>query len=340
MKELRVGVVGSGWVANDRYLPVLSKIDGLSLVGIADRHIDRAAASAKKHNTVPFASHLELLDAGLDALFICTSPWSHREIAVDAATRRVHVFSEKPMALDPAEAAEMVDEAKKAGVLLGVSHNFLFSRSMLRARKTIESGTLGDIRHVYAFQASSPKRRLPPWYPELRGGLFFDESPHMIYLIDHLIGHSKVQSAWARPAQDDNAQPIEMLEARLSGTQATATLSMVFSAPVSEWLIIVIGTEGILSIDMFRDICVRLGSDRGHGPVDILRTSGVVIGQHLVGTVGTGTRVLSHRQFWGHDVVIQGFIDAIREGGEPLVSGNEGARVVRLMTRILDAVGY
>ncbi len=111
-----------------------------------------------------------------------------------------------------------------------------------------------------------------------------------------------------------------------------------FSAPVSEWFLTVIGTRGILNIDVFRDICVFVPPDGAHSARDILGTSAHAIGGHLMGTVSTGTRILGKRQFWGHEVLIEGVLRSARDRSAPPITGADGARIVNNMEDVLEAV--
>lgn len=336
MVDLRVGVLGAGWVAAARYVPVLRRTPGVVVAGIGDRHPDRAERLAKACDARAFTEIEELLQSGLDVAFICTSPFSHAAFAQSAASRGIHIFTEKPMAMNLAEAKKMVSAAETAGVHLGVSHNFLFSRSMQRALRLARTGALGRLQYVLAFQASSVRRRLPHWYPSLPGGLFFDESPHMLYLMEAFMGELQLDHAWATPDASEGAAPLERLEARFTGSgRVGANLTMIFRAPVSEWLITAIGSEAVASVDIFRDICVVIPSDGSHRARDILRTSRRAVLDHVRGVASTGIRYVVGRQFWGHDVLIRTFLRAVREDRNPPVTGEDGARIVGLMGQIL-----
>lgn len=335
MADLTVGVVGSGWVAVDRYLPVLQRLDRVSIVGVADRNRDRARAVAGDFETSAFNDADELIDLHPDVMFVCTSPFSHASIATTAMRNGIDVFVEKPMAVDNAGAADMVASARETGRKLGVSHNQLFSRSVTAARRRIASGKLGQVRHVLALQASSPNRRLPHWYPQLRGGLFFDEAPHMVYLLDAILGGLTVDHAWS-----EGEGALTSLGADLIGGSGTrAQLTMMFDAPVSEWFLSVVCDRGVAVVDLFRDIQFVIPPDGGHRPLQILRSSVAGMIGHGMGTVNTGARYLARRQFWGHDVIIADFLDAVREDRVPAVTGEDGARVVSRMIEILDAAG-
>jgi predicted dehydrogenase len=333
--DLKVGVVGSGWVATDRYLPVLQRLAEVAIIGVADRNHDRAKAVAADFETSAFGDARDLIDQRPDVLFVCTSPFSHASISTAALRGGIDVFVEKPMAIDNAEATDMVASARETGRRLGVSHNQLFSRSVSSVRRRIASGKLGKVRHVLALQASSPNRRLPHWYPQLRGGLFFDEAPHMVYLLDAFLDGFKVDHAWS-----EGTDPLNSLGAYLvGGSGVRGQLTMIFDAPVSEWFVSIVCERGVAVIDLFRDIQFVIPADGGHRPYQILRTSLAGVVGHGVGTVNTGARYLAKRQFWGHDVIIADFLDAVREEKAPAVTGEDGARVVSRMIEILDAAG-
>lgn len=334
---MKVALVGAGWVATDRYLPILSRLRGVEIVGIVDRHHDRARHVAERFNSQGFLSVEEALDLRPDVLFVCTSPFSHAEIAEKAMHSGVHVFVEKPMAIDVQQAKGLVDSAQEFGVLLGVSHNLLFSRSVRAALDRIESGVLGEIRHLIAVQASSAARRLPHWYSDLPGGLFFDEAPHMIYLLERFAGGLRLEHAWAR--QKGPSDSYSALSAGFVGVDGQrAELTMIFDSPVSEWFISVVCEKGVEVIDLFRDIEFLIPPDGQHHPRQILRTSIAGLLGHGTGTVTTGIRYLTRRQFWGHDLIIGDFLDAVRTGRPPAVTGRDGARVVGLMTEVIAAI--
>jgi predicted dehydrogenase len=332
--ELSVGVVGSGWVATDRYLPVLQRIDQVTIVGVADRNHDRARAVANHYETTAFGDARDLIDIRPDVVFVCTSPFSHASIAIAAMENGIDVFVEKPMALDNAEAATMVAKSAETGQKLGVSHNMLFARSVRAAQRHIKAGRLGKVRQVLALQASSPHRRLPNWYPELRGGLFFDEAPHMVYLLDAFLGGMSLDHVWS-----DGVGQFTSLGAVFVGDEVRGLLTMIFDAPITEWFLTIVCEKGVVVIDLFRDTEFVVPPDGSHGRFQVLRTSAYSLLGHGFGIVTTGARYISRRQFWGHELIIPDFLDAVRDGTAPTISGDDGARVVSKMIEILDMAG-
>lgn len=329
-------------MATDRYVPVLRRHRAANVVGVFDRNIERASPLAQRCGAKAFDSVEELCDADIDVAFVCTAPFSHSELVSRALERSVSVLVEKPMALSVGECEAMVSAAKAAGVKLGVSHNFLFSRSMRRVERWMEQGRLGRVQHVAGLQSSSPSRRLPDWYEELPGGLFFDEAPHMLYLMQALMGELKLVDARATPGPSGDVRvgTFGQLDATFENTSGlVGRLTMLFGAPVSEWNLVVVGARAVAAIDVFRDIAILIPSDGSHKPIDILRTSSRMIIGHARGVISTGSRFIARRQFWGHERLIDEFLSAVEEDIDPPVTGEDGLRIVELMSELLKRVG-
>lgn len=337
MRRLRTGLVGAGWVMGDRHAPALSRHPEVDVVAVFDTHPERAHALVKRAHleTAQVYTDLDdLLRADLDLVSVATSPWSHRDITVAALTHGAHVFVEKPMAMSPTQAREMVDAATTMGRLLCVSHNFRFSRAGLRADELLAGDT---IEYVNGLQLSSPRRRLPTWYRGLPGGLLFDEIPHLVYMLNHLLGGDLTLSH-ARGRVNDDGHP-ETAELLLNGHQGPGQITMVFDSPVSEWHLMIVARKKILILDLFRDILIQLKPDGAHGALDIARTSGGLVGGHLAGFAATGTKLVRGRQSWGHEELMGRFIDAIQGRGPIPVTSLEAVTVVRTVADVIDSLG-
>lgn len=330
-----VGIIGAGWVAGARHAPSYIKDGRVRVSAIYDPDLSRARRMANRFE-VPYATDNldELFERSRDAVSICTPPMSHKDLAVKALAAGKHVFVEKPMAMSSVEAKAMVAASEKAGKRLIVSHNFLFSRSMLRAQKLMAQGKVGDVQHAVALQLSSPSRRLPTWFPELPGGLFFDESPHMLYILRRFLGDISIDASWAQKAPAGDKQPVERVEAHLGGSGVSAQLTMSFRAPASEWLVLVVGTKAVLIVDVFRDILTVLGSDNRHGSADVLKSSIGFFTQAAAGFVTSGALHGTGKLFYGHDVLITRFLDSI-EGAPTPVPLSESLAVVETMEQII-----
>jgi scyllo-inositol 2-dehydrogenase (NADP+) len=339
-KPLTVGVIGAGWVATARHIPSFQRDGRVRVEALLDPAPERAREVAQRcHIPHTYGQLSDFLAHGLDVVAICTPPWTHAPLAIEALRRGCHVLVEKPMAMSVEEASQMVEAAREAGANLCIAHNFLFSRSMRRALLLLERGDVGEVQHAIGLQLSSPQRRLPSWYPELPGGLFFDESPHMIYLLRRFLGDLSVQQAWTQAAPPGVAQTLDRVEARLQGARCSAALSMSFRSPVSEWLLAVVGERRVLVLDIFRDILVVQRPDGAHGTGDVLKSSLRAFWQGLAGFVTSGALFSTGRLFYGHETLVHRFVDSIIDGSPLPVPPEEGLAVVQTMQSILEQAG-
>jgi len=86
-----------------------------------------------------------LEDGDVDALIVGTPNYLHAPQTIAALEAGVHVMVEKPMAMDAAEAKEMLDTSRRCGVLLMVAHCWRFDPEVLWLRKQVEAGKLERI---------------------------------------------------------------------------------------------------------------------------------------------------------------------------------------------------
>jgi predicted dehydrogenase len=331
---LRFGVIGAGWVATARHIPSIQRLADVELVAVFDRSLDRAKAAAPK-GVLATGDLDEFYGSDLDAVSICTSPWSHADQAIGALGRGVNVLCEKPMALNSAEANSMAQAAETAQRTLCISHNFLWSDAMNKARRSLSKA--GPLRYVTGFQLSSEERRLPVWYQDLPGGLLFDEIPHMLYILDDLLGSDlvveDVRTDWAGRANEPQS-----CEIWLRGKRGPGQLTMVFGAPISEWHVASVAEKTVVDVDLFRDVTISSGSDGAHGARDVLATSARVATKHLAGFAASGIRLARRRQYWGHDGLIEAFSNSIQERTPSPVPISSALAVVRCSDAILEAI--
>ena len=332
MGSMKVGVIGAGWVGTERHIPGFRRVDGVEIVAVFDRHLDRAQAAVSQSGTA--CDDIDrFFDVPMDAVSIATPPWSHAELSIEALGRGIHVFCEKPMAMNASEAKEMVAAAEAADRVLCVSHNFLYSRSMKRTDAALAGNS---IRYVMGVQLSSYDRRLPAWFAELPGGLMLDESPHMIYTLQHFLGPLSLESARLQRTGDGGIGAVDF-QAR--GPRGIGQVIMVFDAALSEWHIGVIGDNVTVDLDLFRDIAVVLGRDRQHKALDILGTSAKAVAGHMAGFARSGALYMTKRLSWGHSDLIAAFVAAAQHGRPSPIDPAEAVGVVGFTDDLLDELG-
>ena len=145
---VRYGIAGFGRHAVKRLMPGFATAQKSRATALTRRKIADARSSAREFD-IPLAFDSTAAMARspeVDAIFIASPDALHLQDALDSFAAGKAVLCEKPMAMNAAEALQMVTAAQLAGVLLGVAQVFRFNQSVNRAREIVASGELGAIR--------------------------------------------------------------------------------------------------------------------------------------------------------------------------------------------------
>ena len=158
-KKLRVGIIGTGWIA-DAHMASYKKMPDVEIVAGADLIPGKAEAFFKKHgieNVKCYPSHKELIDnEKLDAVSVCTYNCQHAEPTIYALNHGVNVLLEKPFTVTTEETIEVIKAEKKSGKDLSIGFQPRFDANMKMIKKIVESGELGKI---YYIQTGGGRRR-------------------------------------------------------------------------------------------------------------------------------------------------------------------------------------
>ncbi|HHW09194.1 MAG TPA: Gfo/Idh/MocA family oxidoreductase [Firmicutes bacterium] len=170
-KKLKVGIIGTGGIANGKHMPNLAKCPEVEMTAFCDLVEERAQEAAQKYGapgSKVYTDYKELLkDESLDVVHICTPNWVHAEQAIAALEAGKHVMCEKPMAKTSAEAWAMVAAAKKSGKKLTIGYQNRHRADSYYLKQVCDAGELGEI---YFAKALAVRRRgVPTW------GVFLDE---------------------------------------------------------------------------------------------------------------------------------------------------------------------
>jgi scyllo-inositol 2-dehydrogenase (NADP+) len=313
------------------------------IVGVIDKAPGHARNVAQERGYASFAetgtlSEVEWINE-VDAITVATAPIGHFSVIKQALQLGKHVLTEKPFAMTRAEGEELVQIAQEKRRRLAIVHNFQFAYSMKRLLAQISDGSLGAIRAVNGIQFGNPGRRLPKWYEELPLGLFYDESPHLLYLTRRVAGPVELTRCLTFPSTTGLKTPARMDVIFQSPTlDCPISVHFNFESPVSEWYFCVFGEKRVGIVDIFRDIYISLPNDGQHENYTVLRTSLVAIRQHAWQTMVRGVLHLTGRLAYGNEEVFARFrrtIDGPAEDPDPI--GPESAlAVLRLQHEILQ----
>ncbi len=150
-KKLRVGIIGTGWIAGLHAkalmeMPDVEIVSGADLVpGKAEKFFAENGIEGAKC----YPSHKELIDAGdVDAVCVCTYNKTHAECTIYALEHGVSVMLEKPMCVTTEEAVAICKAEKKSGKVLSIGFQPRFDDNMKMVKDIVQSGVLGDIYYI------------------------------------------------------------------------------------------------------------------------------------------------------------------------------------------------
>ncbi|HEY8438940.1 MAG TPA: Gfo/Idh/MocA family oxidoreductase [Candidatus Limnocylindrales bacterium] len=197
---VRVGLVGLGNVGVGHHLPAFESIPELAqVVAIADPVVERRSLVAERlglRDGAAYPTPEALIDgAEVDVVDLATPPGVRVALALRALAAGRAVICEKPLALAPADAASLVAASAKAGIPVGMIHNYVHLPEIVAARAAIAEGAIGD-PEIAVVNALSVEDRpgnaawRPGWRhdPTTSGGGVLMDMLHLVYVAEALLG--------------------------------------------------------------------------------------------------------------------------------------------------------
>ncbi|MFO1034060.1 MAG: Gfo/Idh/MocA family oxidoreductase, partial [Hyphomicrobiales bacterium] len=148
MGRIRTGIIGGGTIAQVEHVPNLLRLsDKFDVKVLCDPSASTRAFMAETHGIATCATVAELFDFGLDAVVIASPDALHKEHALAALGRGLHVFCEKPLCYAPEDIAELMKARDAAGRVLQVGYMKRFDPAYEALLALLPSGP-DRLRHV------------------------------------------------------------------------------------------------------------------------------------------------------------------------------------------------
>jgi predicted dehydrogenase len=307
MVKLRAGVIGVGHLGQ-HHARLYASLPDSTLVGVIDQDQGRASVVAQTHDAQVFRDLPDFLKQ-VDVVSIAVPTSGHYSVAKRCLEAGKHVLVEKPIAVLPIEARELVELAKRNRCILQVGHSERFNPIM---------------------QMMRPYIRKPVLFECHRLGTYSGRGTDVDVVLDLMIHDlDLVLSCDPGPVEDVRAAGVTVLSptsdvshARVqfeSGCVVNLTASRISPKAMRQWH--VFQSDGCVSIDF--------QSRQG------------VIGRRLVEHGGKLT--LATEEVLAGDgeplkVQLESFLHAIRSGSRPIVSGEDGVAALELAHRVLSAM--
>ena len=335
-KKVRVGVIGTGGIANAAHLPGYAQIpDECEIAALCDIDGEALRKTAEKYPqaTQTFDDYRKLLEMDdLDAVSVCTPNYAHHGPAVAALKAGKHVLCEKPIAMNAREAEEMVATARKEKKILQVGYMSRFSPANQTLKKFIDAGELGEI--YYARAEAMRVRGIPGWgvfidKSKQGGGPLIDIGVHILDLTLWLMGHPKPTYASGVTYQKFGTRG-DVVGFMGQWDHKNFTVEDMASALIrfENGASVVLEASFVANLKEELNGTILLGTEGG------AQTSPLTITQERHGSVFSFEPKIPNRDRNSYHAEIKDFVRCIREGDEPLVTGEHGLMVSRIMDAI------
>jgi predicted dehydrogenase len=204
IKDLRVGILGAGAIAQVAHLPVLRKLKGVEVAAICDADGAKARALAVRSGIgAAFTDIEELLEFGkVDVVVVCTPNHLHEAHAISALAAGAHVLVERPIALSAAGVSRVLKAAERYRRTLHVAMNHRFRNDVQAVQGFLAGGELGTLSAIrtgwHTFRAARQQLGWRSRKAESGGGVMMDLGMPMLDLALWIGGNPAVERVTAR----------------------------------------------------------------------------------------------------------------------------------------------
>ena len=310
---LRYAIVGCSSIG-DEHAKSVKSANGVELVAGVDLDESAVREFAERHGTVPY-TELEsaVKENEIDAVSVCTPSGTHADVVVDCADLGVNVLCEKPLDVKAERVNRMIDACEDANVTLAGIFQRRTYPGARRAREAVVDGELGPLvlgDVAVAWERSQSYYDGAEWRGtrEMDGGVLMNQAIHGIDLLQWIGGGiDRVSADLDTLAHEINVEDTAVINVRFeSGAlgQIRATTAAHVDHPVT---VNVTGERG--SLQIAREEVERFETVDGPVAFDAKRPERGV----------------------GHKKQVQDFVDALRDGREPMVPGTEARKAVDII---------
>jgi len=189
---LKVGIIGLGHMGllhfrNTRF------IENIKVIAVADKSKKGLLEAKKRGVSNLYTDYKKLLKlADLDAVIICLPNFLHEESIILAAEKGLHVFVEKPLAINVSQCENIKRSVQKNGINLAVGHNYRYFSHVQKLKAEANNGTIGEVEiatmeHFVNGPFAHPREPVPinEWWLNAKlsgGGVLLDQGYHLLDL--------------------------------------------------------------------------------------------------------------------------------------------------------------
>src|SRR5215213_10384885 len=315
MAKIRVGIMGAGYIAGV-HASVLARDERTQLTAVYDVDAQSAERLAGAHNATAVATTLELLER-CDAVYITTPNTQHVSLAIAAIETGKHVFCEKPLATNVADAERVFEKSKEGPGIFQVGHNRRFAPVYATLKQMLSETYTPHSAHVKMNRGELLK---PEWTgdPEITGGFLYETPIHMFDMMRFLFGEVESLHAVGSTHEYKEVDDFSVLLKFASGMHATLA-----TAADASWLF------PFERVEVFCHHSTLVTRE-----MESLTSSSNLEGHFTVQTM----QQLAREERWGYVQEDRAFIDSIVNDSPPLVTALDGLMSVRIANAVYESV--
>ena len=341
----RTGIIGCGKVAH-LHAKALKHLQTSDFAAVFSRTLDKAESFASQYGVKAYDNITEMVEKEkLDLVMVCTPHPNHLDPTIEAMVAGAHVIVEKPLASTLEDCDVMIAAGKKYNKKLGTISQRRFYEPVIRLKKAIDDGKIGRpiLGTINMLSWRDEKYyKSDPWrgsWEHEGGGVMVNQAPHQLDLLIWLMGDiDEVYGTWANMTHpyievEDTALAIVKFK---NGGLGSIFLSNC-QKPGIHTKVQIHGSNGA-SVGVTPEegaMFIAGVSGIGGPPVNDLWT--VPGEEHLIAEwLKEDTEIFNSIDPTVHYIEkqIEEFLDALTEGREPLINGEEGRKTVELFTAI------
>jgi UDP-N-acetyl-2-amino-2-deoxyglucuronate dehydrogenase len=330
VKKLNFGIIGCGRIAH-KHAEAIKKNEKANLLCVCDIIEERAAEYKDKYGAeAHFTDYRKMLEySGLDVVNICTPSGMHAEMGIAAAQAGKHVIVEKPMALSLKDADDLIGACDESGVKLAVCFQNRFNPPVQKLRRALEEGRFGKLTHASAivrwFRPQDYYDQAP-WRGTraMDGGCLMNQSIHNIDLLQWMMG--PVESVFGYTAtnlrkiecEDVGVAVLKFKNGALGVIEASTTI---YPENLEETLNI-FGEKGTVVL--------------GGIAVNKIETWKFADSTDENGAIDQHQQDVPNVYGFGHEALVEDFINAVINNSEPYITGREGRNALEIVLSIYN----
>lgn len=313
----RVAVIGAGaWGLN--HVRAFARLGALAVVCDSDER-GRSAAAAVAPGALVTSDLSAALGEGVDAVVVCTPSSLHHKVALAALRAGKHALVEKPLALRAADAAELVDEARRAGKVLLTGHLLLYHNAVRRMKELLDAGELGEVHYLYSQRVNLGQVRSDE-------NALWSLAPHDIAVMLYLFGSEPLDvsargGAYLQPGIPD----VVFLNARFAGDRM-AQVQLSWLDPHKIRRTTLVGSRKMVVFDDMESVeklkIYDKGVDRNPEAVSFKDFLTLRFGDILIPKIRNDEPLVAECRH---------FLDCCAGKAEPVSPGTQGLAVVRIL---------